>query len=149
MPETQTDSDEIPPATDEKAAVKRPRSVTRLAIFFVIVGLLSAMETAFEFFIHPVPSINFLIAFVGFGIGLWRGYEPARVFTIFCAIFVAAFYAGAIVFHLSTRRDQTLLNDVIFWVISSGAILSSLWSVYLLNKRKVIRFFKVSEDDEI
>ncbi len=126
---------------------KRPGSVFRLGLVFMLMGTLSGLETFFEFFNNPVPSINFLMAFVFFGIGLMRGYEPARVFAVYCGMFVAIFYTLAIVFHLNMQRDLSLLNDIIFWTISSIAITSSIWSIILLNTEKVISYFRWQRDN--
>jgi hypothetical protein len=131
---------------------KRPKTVTYLAYVFVGLGLISALEMFFELADPnvPIPAMNFLVAFIPLGIGLWFGKEIARVVAINCAAFVGVYYLLVIVLHFMIGRGRALQLHltVIFWVMSVGALVASIYAIFCLSRRSSLTFFSKGDDDD-
>ena len=57
--------------------MKRPRSISLIAIIFIILGSLSAIEMVYALFSNSL-NIQFTVLMIPIGLGLWKGRSSSR-----------------------------------------------------------------------
>lgn len=120
-----------------------PAGLDVLTWCFLVLGGLAGFESLNSFLKADVPSMNFLIVFIFVGLGLRQGSTTAYKFAIWCAGGSFLFYLGALIYRvLAESRERDLGDQILFWVITLFAIISSGWALYTLNRASVRQRFQ-------